>query len=557
MMKMARWWGKEKALRGQSLVEMAFVAPLLLLMFIGVLEVGWALRNQVVLQNATREAARFAARGRYLDFSKTEVDRIGYPYVVQHELDSIAGQIPLSVATGNANSTIIISHVLVDTGKCGGGTSDDLVLSPLTPGYGHFMATFGLPQASRVDFNALVQQMKDENERFNCDLQARNPDAIPSVNSVIVVESFFPHQLLVNVPIVSRFIADQNGVIWLYARTVMRITADARGQVSSAGEGCEVYPIALHTSTLDGHQPGDPLGDIFNGAGNGNFGWMRWSPAPGNESQTYLVEELRNPRLSVNEFEDASDPNDHTLNAGDWIWGLTGVVNSDDVRDELQRLVNNRVVMRIPVWDTAAGTGSNLSYRVQRFVKIQLTGFDLDHKTISAIFVGEDPDACPDVPLSGTPTPPTPLTLASDGFESGDINGGTGWSGSWNLSNSNAQIVSQDDPHNGNYHLRFRGGAATATRTVNLSGVVGARLQFWWRARDFELGDNAVISVYDGAWHSVLLVTNTQADNTYRLADIDLSSFVMMDGFQLRFEVNIDSSNDYFYIDDVAITGHR
>jgi hypothetical protein len=555
MVKMAWWWGEKKGSRGQSLIEMAFIAPLLLLMFIGVLEVGWALRSQVVLQNATREAARFAARGRYLDFSKTDIQRIGYPYVVQHELDSIAGQIPLSVVPDNANSTIIISHVLVDTGRCGGGTSDDLVLSPLTPGYGHFMATFGVPQASRVDFNALVQQMREENERFNCDLQARNPDAIPSVNSVIIVESFFPHQLLVNIPLVSHLIADQNGVVWLYARTVMRITADARGQVPSAGEGCEVYPIALHTSTLDGRQPGDLLGDIFNGAGNGNFGWMRWSPAPGNNSQTYLVEELRNPRLSVNEFQDASDPNDHTLNAGDWIWGLTGVVNSNDVRDELQRLVDNRTVMRIPVWDIAAGTGSNLSYRVQRFVKIRLTGFDLDHKTISAEFVGEDPDACPDVPLSSAT--PTPVTIASDGFESGDANGGTGWSNSWNLSNSNAQIVSQDNPQSGNYHLRFRGGAATTTRMVDLSGVTGARLQFWWRAKDFESSDRAIVYIYDGAWRNVFEVNNTQADDTYRLADIDLSGFAMVSDFQVHFWTQIDSNNDYFYVDDVVITGHR
>ena len=384
--------------RGQSIVEMAFVAPILLIMFIGVVEVGWALRNYVVLQNATREAARFAARGRYLDFSETDITAIGYPYVVQHELDSIAGQIPLSVAEGTANSTIIISHVLVDTGTCGGGNEDDLVLSPLTPGYGHFRATFGLAQPSRVDFDALVADMIAENERFNCDLAARNPGAIPSVNSVVIVESFFPHQLVVNVPIVSDLISDGSGVVWLYARTIMRITADARGQVASAGEGCEVYPIALHRSTLDGRQRGDDLGDIFNGAGVGNFGWLRWNDWPGHDSQTYLVEELQNPRLSVNTFEEAGDPTDTTLNAGDWVWGLTGVVNSDAVRSELQQLVGRTI--RVPVWNEAAGSGSNLSYHVQRFVKVQLTGFDLSpFNKISAKFISEDPKACPDVPI--------------------------------------------------------------------------------------------------------------------------------------------------------------
>jgi Flp pilus assembly protein TadG len=43
---------------GQSLVEMAFITPLLLLMFIGVLEVGWAIRGYIVLLNADREGTR-------------------------------------------------------------------------------------------------------------------------------------------------------------------------------------------------------------------------------------------------------------------------------------------------------------------------------------------------------------------------------------------------------------------------------------------------------------------------------------------------------------------
>jgi Flp pilus assembly protein TadG len=44
--------------RGQSLVETALILPILLLMFIGVLEVGWALRGYLTLLNASREALR-------------------------------------------------------------------------------------------------------------------------------------------------------------------------------------------------------------------------------------------------------------------------------------------------------------------------------------------------------------------------------------------------------------------------------------------------------------------------------------------------------------------
>lgn len=542
----------KKRQRGQSIVEMAFVAPILLIMFIGVVEVGWALRNYVVLQNATREAARFAARGRYLDFSKTDITAIGYPSVVQHELDSIAGQIPLSVAPGTANSTIIVSHALVDTGACGGGTQDDLVLSPVTPGYGHFMATFGLAKPTRIDFDALVAEMIAENEQFNCDLVARNPGAIPSVNSVVVVESYFPHHLIVNVPIVSDLISDGNGIIWLYSRTMMRITADARGQVASAGQGCEAFPIALHRSTLDGRQPGDNLGDIFNGAGPGNFGWLRWNDWPGHTSETYLVEEFQNPRLAFNTFEEAGDPSDTTLNAGDWVWGLTGVVNSNATRDELQKLVTNRTTIRVPVWKAAAGTGSNLSYHIQRFVKVQLTGFELSPSNkISAVFVGEDPDACPDVAGVGVPT-----TIASDGFESNNASGGVGWSSNWSFSGP-ATISNQGVPRTGTYHLRLRSSGSIAARGVDMSGVTVPRLTFWWKADSLEAGEYATAEVYDGAWHLVLTVQAAQATNTYSRANIDLSSFTMTSNLQVRFRLYANANDDLFYVDDLALVGQR
>ncbi len=385
--------------RGQSLVEMALITPVLLLMFLGVVEVGWALRTQIALQNANREAARFAARGRYLDFSKPTREEIGYGYVVAHELDSLAGQVPLDVSEGSPNGTIIISHLLVDTGYCEPGTSgdpdNDVILTPDTPGYEHFSATYGQPRSSKVDFAALGEQMRQENEAFNCALANRTGgEYVPSINSVVIVETYYEHPQLLGVPVVSNRFTDP---ILLYSQTTMRITPDSRGSSVSEGQACLVYPIAVHTSTLDGLQPGDSTGDIFNGGGPGNFGWLRWNDDPGSNSQVYLVDELRNPALSLNDFRDASDPSDTYLNGGsvDWVWGLTGVVDSNDVRDELQDLVDNQTPIRIVVWDDVAGAGSNLRYRVARFVIVQLTAFDLPQKWIRAVYVSEDPDACP------------------------------------------------------------------------------------------------------------------------------------------------------------------
>lgn len=83
--------------KGQSLVEMALITPILLILFIGVFEVGWVLRGFIVLSNANREATRFAAKGTYLNFrdfadtdgdGKADVDPeiVGYDDVLAPQL---------------------------------------------------------------------------------------------------------------------------------------------------------------------------------------------------------------------------------------------------------------------------------------------------------------------------------------------------------------------------------------------------------------------------------------------------------------------------------------
>jgi len=801
--------------KGQSLVEMAILAPILLILFLGVVEVGWTLRDFVAVQSANREAARFGARGRYLDFSQTNLDQIGYPLVIQHELDSLAGQLGMNVGAADPNATVIVSHVLVDTGPCHGGADDPLdnmILTPYTPGYGHFMATYGQPRTTRVDFGALVNDMIAENVQFNCDQQARNPTAIPSVNSVVIVETFYEHPLLVMSPLMSAFVGDQHGLIELYSRTIMRITADSRGSQSSSDQGCEVYPIAVHTSSVAGLEPGDTINDIFNGAGEGNFGWLRWNDNSGSNSETYLNEEFQNPRLSANAYLNPCDPNgtDTYLNAGDCIWGMTGTINGTDIRNDMEALRSGGIIIRIPVWDTSEGSGSNTTYHVDRFIRVRITGYDLppgQGGSISAEFVGEDENACPNVDIAGpptltptptetlapgaptptpvdtptptvtatptntptgTPAPPsecddalppahsawisldigapmagytgeqayqvyvcgsgvdiggtsdqfryvyrivnipnlefvarvsswdgsadgwskaglmirdatapssahgmslltgsngthmrwrasnsadtndtagssfstpvwlrllkfgdtiqafrssdgsswtqigsietvnlgptylvglavasnrsnkythatfdsisinsavtpptstptatatptptaTPHPIASEDFESDSWSGGTGWAGSWTHSTSNSAVTTSGTAHGGSYHLQVVSNNGQASRTVNLFGATGARLQFYWRADSFEGQEYAQVRVNDGAWHEVLRVDNGQDDNTYHSIDIDLSGYAMTSNFQVQVEAHMGDTGDYFYIDDLETVGY-
>ena len=48
--------------RGQSLIEMTILVPLLLFMVIGVIDMGRAYNNFIIITNAAREGARFGSR---------------------------------------------------------------------------------------------------------------------------------------------------------------------------------------------------------------------------------------------------------------------------------------------------------------------------------------------------------------------------------------------------------------------------------------------------------------------------------------------------------------
>ena len=48
--------------RGASLVEMAIITPLLVLLMVGVADMGWAFHDYIIITNAAREGARVASR---------------------------------------------------------------------------------------------------------------------------------------------------------------------------------------------------------------------------------------------------------------------------------------------------------------------------------------------------------------------------------------------------------------------------------------------------------------------------------------------------------------
>jgi uncharacterized repeat protein (TIGR01451 family) len=151
----------------------------------------------------------------------------------------------------------------------------------------------------------------------------------------------------------------------------------------NAASSCELYPIALHASTIQGVAPGSLLPDVFNGSQAGNFGWLTWTGA---NSVPSLITSLTPPGDS-GAYTNPNNPADHTVSAGDQVQGRPGVANASEVRSALDTLKTRDVV--VPVWDVATGQGANAQYHIVGFARIRITDYRLPSQNrISARFLG-------------------------------------------------------------------------------------------------------------------------------------------------------------------------
>ncbi|MCL4266513.1 MAG: VWA domain-containing protein [Anaerolineae bacterium] len=163
-------------------------------------------------------------------------------------------------------------------------------------------------------------------------------------------------------------------------------TADTTVTLTDTPVACDLYPIALHTSSLEGVAVGDVIEDIYNGSQPGNFGWLTWD---GNNSVPALVASLTPPGNSYL-YINPNDPNDHLISVGDWVQGRPGVAKSRQIVDALDVLVKTEGLnIIVPVWDEVSNNGANTVYRVVDFAIVHLTDYHLPgQNSISARFLG-------------------------------------------------------------------------------------------------------------------------------------------------------------------------
>lgn len=177
--------------RGQSVVEVALILPLLLMILVGMVEVGWAMRAHLTVTSASREGARFGSRR---VFSYDEIQEVVYVAMLalNPQFDG-----------ADANATIIITKVHIDA--VGNWTIDG----------GAPYVTGTLPVASRIPAGTF-QQIADDNVVFN-----DTHTTLESENNIVVVEVFFNNDLLLASGIGAQTVGP--GPLQLYGRSINRI----------------------------------------------------------------------------------------------------------------------------------------------------------------------------------------------------------------------------------------------------------------------------------------------------------------------------------------------
>jgi len=101
--------------RGQSLLETAIVLMVLVILLYGVVEVGFGLRNYLLVSNANREAARFAARGQFTDEQIADwlISSGGVERIESSDVPFLRAQ-EMTPTAATRNTGIIITTIRMD-----------------------------------------------------------------------------------------------------------------------------------------------------------------------------------------------------------------------------------------------------------------------------------------------------------------------------------------------------------------------------------------------------------------------------------------------------------
>jgi len=195
------------------MLELALILPVLLVLILAVVEVGFAMRNYLLVMAANREGIRFAARGRFTD--ETIAQRI---ISAGGTIETADGSVTFLRTTGNApNTGIIITHIPIQDD----GTIPSGIIQYVT-GTVSFSDTRPIQVSdSRVNMQVVADRHSDATVLINDIREANEYERLD--NEVIVLEVFYAHDTLWNYDFIPL-----GDIYVMYTQSAMRVVSDAR-----------------------------------------------------------------------------------------------------------------------------------------------------------------------------------------------------------------------------------------------------------------------------------------------------------------------------------------
>lgn len=388
--------------KGQSMVEMALVLPLVLIMVIGVVEVGQFLVTTNRIRTVANTSARFAANGGQNDgIPVVALNTVTQtlPFNTQYwDMWAIRGQVN-EQGTGfqswefthvygdevtqkfeEVDESAIQLEVLNDLKTQVGGSADD-----------------GVQAAKEVEFAGTL--------------------VLYDAQSILGLEYFLGDLFTVQALNVMRTYPvnpTTNGCTAFPIAIKEATRSVSRSEFEQLNTGNPSYPTGNNFPDFDDF-PGTPEGTtddpprsiaqglpgdlylIYDGNGRGDFGWLRWNSGVNNNANN-LNDIFSWPGLSddysdngaqgqpvdgsgiphtVYGFIDYDDPTDTEMHIGDRIMADPGLSVSNAVQNTLKQHIDLGRSLRLIVWDAATGSGQNTVYTINRFVVMRLHAYRL------------------------------------------------------------------------------------------------------------------------------------------------------------------------------------
>jgi hypothetical protein len=372
--------------RGQALVEMALILPILLLLFAGLIELGFSFYDYLIVVNAAREGARFGAK--MPDYTVEEIvevtNKATQPVLTDFTLKDEWGEDVLDaegrLITNPERASVIVSRLTAPV-----PVGNDDYTYYIDEGYPSAVGKAALAPADQVIPIHSSRVTQGRVDSIAQEVEAALQGATFEEDAqFVIVEVVYDHPQVIRLFKIGEIIPDP---IPLSSLTLMRVITSVRQPA------CAVCPIALNWDIIDGLVAGTEsdtsLENIWNGTGSGQFGWLTW---PGDDSSAgsaqYLAEALRNCNLSKWDYVNPDDFDDEILNVGDQIAGNTGVSDASYVEAILESYMASEEKIPVAVWeDFIPAGGSDIRYVLKGYAWVIITDYDLSGQGwISAVF---------------------------------------------------------------------------------------------------------------------------------------------------------------------------